>query len=101
MAWAVAAGQPLSAISESSTVDFARDIRPIFAERCYSCHGPEKQKSGLRLDARDKAMAGGDTGKAIIPGKSSESLLYSYVAGLHTEIRMTTNRGRLSNMQFA
>ena len=33
-------------------VDFVRDIRPILQRSCYRCHGPEKQKSGLRLDAR-------------------------------------------------
>ena len=31
-------------------VDFERDIQPLFADRCIKCHGPEKQKGGLRLD---------------------------------------------------
>ena len=31
-------------------VDFGRDVRPIFAKHCVSCHGPDKQKNGLRLD---------------------------------------------------
>ena len=84
----IAAGQPLSAVSQTATIDFTRDIRPIFADRCYSCHGPEKQKSGFRLDLKEPALAGGDSGKVILPGKSRDSLLYRYIAGLHPEIRM-------------
>src|SRR6187551_2974582 len=30
--------------------DFTRDVRPILEQHCYECHGPEKQKSGYRLD---------------------------------------------------
>ncbi|MCA9044282.1 MAG: hypothetical protein KDA69_08180, partial [Planctomycetaceae bacterium] len=49
-------------------VDFSKDIQPIFRERCYECHGSETHEAGLRLDARDHALAGGDTGEVIIPG---------------------------------
>src|ERR1044071_57409 len=52
-------------------VDFAKDIQPLLAKNCYSCHGPEKQKNGLRLDRKVDALAGGDSGKAIRPGKSA------------------------------
>lgn len=66
----------------SATVDFARDVQPILQKTCYSCHGPEKQEAGLRLDSRQRAFDGGDGGKAIIPGKSSESRLIQLIAGL-------------------
>ena len=32
----------------SRTVDFVKDVQPILSERCYSCHGPDKQKGELR-----------------------------------------------------
>ena len=51
----------------SHTVSFAKEIRPIFAEQCLSCHGPEKQKGGLRLDQRQMALDGGESGKVITP----------------------------------
>ncbi len=66
----------------SSPVDFARDIQPLFAAKCYSCHGPEKQKGGLRLDLKVAALAGGDNGPVLIVGKSAESKLAHALAGL-------------------
>ena len=37
-------------------VDFAREIQPLLASRCYDCHGPEKAKGGLRLTALNLAI---------------------------------------------
>ena len=39
-----------------AAVDFEKEIRPLLRERCAECHGAEKQKGGLRLDARAFAM---------------------------------------------
>jgi len=54
---------------------FEKSVRPILAARCQCCHGPSKQKGGLRLDARASVLAGGSTGPAIVPGNTKESLL--------------------------
>ena len=78
------------------TVDFITDIQPIFADRCYECHGPEKHKSGLRLDRKADALAGGDNGKAITPGKSAESLLIRNVLGQNPDTVMPPKGERLS-----
>jgi mono/diheme cytochrome c family protein len=101
--WAESPGSasPSSNRSPNGKVDFSREIKPIFADTCYQCHGAQKQKSGLRLDIRERAMAGGDTGKAIVPGKSAESLLYRYVAGLHPETRMPPKGDGLNAQQIA
>src|SRR5215204_3526765 len=50
---------------------FNRDIRPILAENCFACHGPDKaaRKADLRLDVREDAVKMG----AIVPGKPGES----------------------------
>jgi ankyrin repeat protein len=56
-------------------VDFEKDVQPILAQKCHSCHGEEAQQSGLRLDKRQNALRGGDYGPVIIPGKSAESKL--------------------------
>jgi cytochrome c553 len=54
---------------------FEIHVRPILATHCFQCHGPSKQKGGLRLDQRATALAGGDTGKAIVPGRVDEGEL--------------------------
>ena len=59
----------------SRTVDYDADVRPILAQNCYSCHGPEAQQSGLRLDLRQPALRGGDYGPVIAPGSSADSKL--------------------------
>src|SRR4051794_6536349 len=65
----------------SRRVDFERDVRPIFAAHCTKCHGDKKQRSGYRLDRRDDAIRGGDSGEeAIVPGQGNESRLIRLVA---------------------
>ncbi|HEY7308187.1 MAG TPA: DUF1553 domain-containing protein [Gemmataceae bacterium] len=54
---------------------FEIKVRPLLAARCYRCHGPEKQKGGLRLDSAAALRKGGDSGPVVLPGKAKESLL--------------------------
>ena len=75
----------LAAVVPAAEVDFKRDVQPVFAEKCYSCHGSEKQKGGLRLDRRKDALQGGDSGKVILPGKASESILIRNISGIDAD----------------
>lgn len=81
-------------------VDFNQQIRPLFQERCYKCHGPEKQESGLRLDKRQEALAGGATGPAIVPGDSTQGLLLKFVQSEDAEQVMPPRGDRLSDEQI-
>ncbi len=72
----------------SGQVDFLRDIQPVFQHSCISCHGPEQQMAGLRLDSRSLALAGGQSGRAIQPGDPDGSLLVQRVAGLGDQAQM-------------
>ncbi|OYV78415.1 MAG: hypothetical protein B7Z73_19835, partial [Planctomycetia bacterium 21-64-5] len=58
--------------------DFQRDVEPIFAEHCAQCHGVDvaERKSGLRLDVRESALKGGESGTpAVVPGRPEQSEL--------------------------
>lgn len=56
-------------------LDFGRDVRPILSDRCFACHGQDsnKREGGLRLDQRDAALKGGESGPAIVPGDPDAS----------------------------
>ena len=70
-------------------VDFVKDIQPIFEAKCAKCHGAEKQKGGYRLDDKAVALNGGDEhAPNIRPGKSAESPLIHFVAGLDPDMKM-------------
>src|SRR5205085_10310027 len=60
-------------------VDYLRDVKPILAARCTSCHGAIRQKAGLRLDAAELIRRGGVSGPAVVAGHSDESLLIDRV----------------------
>jgi len=79
---------PLCAAEPDGVPDYKRDIRPIFAAHCIECHGPDAQESGLRLDAVGRAIRGGNSGQAIIPGKAAESVLIKAVSGADGVKRM-------------
>jgi Protein of unknown function (DUF1553)/Protein of unknown function (DUF1549)/Planctomycete cytochrome C len=58
---------------------FENSIRPLLADQCWSCHGPDKQWNGLRLDSEKALLIGGDLGPSITVGKASQSLLIQAV----------------------
>jgi uncharacterized membrane protein len=78
----------------ANEISFERDIRPIFSLHCVGCHGANKQKSELRLDAKSFAMRGGDSGAIVVPGKSSESLLWQRVSSTNDDERMPPPNGK-------
>ena len=81
---------------------FEAKIRPILVNHCYACHSAEakKTKGGLRLDTRQAARQGGDSGPAVVPGNLQESLLLQAVAYDGTFYDMPPDR-KLSEAQIA
>jgi len=79
---------PLVSVAGADRVDYDRDVGPVLAAKCFRCHGPEKQESGLRLDVRSRALAGGDGGVAIVSGKSADSELIRRVVSSDETFRM-------------
>ncbi len=99
-AWLVALpDEPRLPAPADRAIDFTADVRPIFVKACYSCHGPDKQRGGLRLDRKKDAIAGGDGGPAVVPGKAASSPLVRFVAGLDADNVMPPKGERLTATQ--
>ena len=80
--------QRLAVVSAQQTINFARDIQPIFAAHCVSCHGAKKAAGQLRLDNKTAAMKGGISGAIILPGNSKSSILLVRVTGSDGQAKM-------------
>ena len=87
--------------AQADEISFERDIRPILAARCVACHGANKQKGELRLDAKSLALRGGESGPIIVSGKSGESLLWRRVSSTNADERMPPNGKPLTAEQLA
>jgi hypothetical protein len=66
---------------QHADVRYGRDVRPILADRCFRCHGPDAtaREANLRLDLRDEALRARKDGAAIVPGNAEQSLLIQRV----------------------
>ena len=87
-AWAAVAAPDAA----KGRVDFAREIRPILAEHCWSCHGPDEaaRKAKLRLDRREAAVAR----EAIVPRDPEQSALIERIESDDETFRMPPPRAK-------
>jgi hypothetical protein len=77
---ALSAEPPKPTAPDPQAVEFfEKRVRPILAEKCQSCHGPEKQKAGLRLDSRTALLKGSENGPVVVPGDPEKSRLIEAV----------------------
>src|SRR5262249_54785289 len=81
-------------------VEYTRDVQPILTRSCLSCHGPQKQRGGLRLDTAAGLRQGGDSGLPVVPGDSTRSRLYQMIAGT-TDRTMPPKGPRLAVAEIA
>ena len=83
-----------------ATVDYLREIKPVFEKRCFACHGALKQEGGLRLDTGALLRKGGDSGPAAEPGKPDASVLIKRVSDPDSATRMPPEGEALSAEQI-
>jgi len=82
-------------------IDFVRQVRPILQTHCYSCHGEERQKGGLRLDIKSEAFKGGDAyGPVVIAGQPADSPLIQFM-GDEDDLQMPPAGDRVPPDQIA
>jgi mono/diheme cytochrome c family protein len=83
-------------------IDFSKEVRPILERHCFSCHGPTRQKSSLRLDLKASTLKGGEAfGPALVAGKPDQSPLLRLVRGDEPELRMPPKGDPLSAAEIA
>jgi cytochrome c553 len=94
---AEAAAKGEAAKSAVAVEFFEKQVRPLLADSCYSCHsaGAKEIKGGLRLDSREHVLTGGDSGPAIVPGEPRKSRLVDAVGYQDPDLQMPP-KSRLS-----
>ncbi len=89
-----------TAADPENLTHFEKHIRPLLVEHCIQCHGPDKQKGGLRLDSAAGWQVGGDSGPAIVAGEPDASRLLKAIRYNDRDLKMPPD-GRLSEKDIA
>jgi hypothetical protein len=97
--WAVL-GLGMTFALSAQTVDFARQVHPVFVEKCLACHNGARGQGGLSLAMRADILRGGTSGAAIVPGESAKSLLVQRIDGTKAP-RMPMGGTPLSEREIA
>jgi cytochrome c553 len=93
MTWAALAG---AGVADGERL-FRDRVAPLLATRCGACHGPVAAESGFRIDVRERALAGGDSGAAgIVPGQPVASALFARITTTDPETVMPAEGEPLS-----
>ncbi len=66
--------------AHAADVDFYRDVYPILKTNCIACHNKTTTKAALNMESPETMRKGGDSGEGVVPGKSTESLIYEAAA---------------------
>ncbi|MDX1965119.1 MAG: DUF1549 domain-containing protein [Pirellulales bacterium] len=95
---------PRAAVADAPLpqIDFATQIQPILARRCYSCHGPGHDEGGLRLHKPEAAFQKLDSDKhAIVAGKPDSSELLRRISAEDADERMPPTGKPLSEAEVS
>ena len=101
---AVVAAAPASDASDAGDAaaedSFRTEVAPLLAARCGACHAADTAESGFRIDQREKAIRGGDSGTAgIVPGKPAESEIFKRIVSTDKEAQMPADGDPLTAAQ--
>ena len=88
LSWLLLCGSMTLAQDAADGEVYSNRIKPLLAKHCATCHGSQKQQSGFRIDSAKGIRDGGDTGPAIVPGDSANSLLVQAIMGAEGTSKM-------------
>ncbi len=94
LAVTLAVAQP--AIAAAAKADFSHQIVPILREHCAECHAGDKKKGSFSMNDRASLLAGGESGKAVIPGNAAKSPLIDAVTTKDPDKQMPPKGARLA-----
>jgi hypothetical protein len=77
-------------------VNFSREIKPILEKSCLPCHGHGRSKGDFRIGSRDTLLKGGESGAAVVVGRSAESRLIELVMGFDPDNVMPRKGAKLT-----
>ncbi len=81
-------------------VSFAKDVAPILAEKCGTCHSDQRGSGGLKLESFASMKLGGRNGPLLIPGNPAQSLLIQRIATPNAQARMPKDGDALTEAQI-
>lgn len=90
----------VSCAAQGAEVDFAHEIVPLLKQQCSKCHSGSQKKGGFSINSRETLVAGGESGPAIVSGKSKESELYRRITATDDSQRMPPEGERLTDAQI-
>jgi hypothetical protein len=81
--------------SSLNTPQFNRDIRPVLAEHCFTCHGPDSamRKADLRLDTQEGAHA-----SVVVPGDANASEIIERITSDDPEVQMPPPESKIARL---
>ena len=79
----------------AAEIDFAHDIVPVLRKQCGNCHMGGEKKGGFSMNTRESLLAGGESGKAVQPGKSAESDFIARIKSEDPDLQMPPEGSRL------
>jgi WD40 repeat protein len=95
-----AEGLPVAELKRDTEVNFATEVYPFLKANCLACHNESKPKAGLSLESPQDMLKGGDSGPAIVPGKGSESFVFSTAAHLEDPVMPpANNKSKAQNLK--
>lgn len=81
-------------VKKDHKVDFGKEVYPFLKKNCLACHNTSKAKAGLNIETPQLMQSGGDSGPALIPGNSADSLMFTSAAHIDEDITMPPEKNK-------